>query len=57
MGRYNIERTDSQIEEQLNKAMEAEALGTTQFPNCSYEEGVRAALDWLFGKQKEEPID
>lgn len=53
--RYKIERRAEEIDEQLNRAFEAEASGSN-YPGMSYEQGVKYAIDWITGQSEEEPI-
>lgn len=53
--RYKIKRKAEEIDEQLNRAFEAEASGSN-YPGMSYEQGVKYALDWITGQSEEEPI-
>jgi len=46
MQTYSIGQTDEAVDEQLNRAMEAEEEGS-QYPGMSYEQGVEAVLNWL----------
>jgi len=51
-----LKRTKSEIEEQLNKALDALDTGS-KYPGMSYEEGVSAALDWVIGNIDDRPMD
>lgn len=52
---YDIKPEEDQITEQLFKAKEVQA--EPRYPGSSYEEGVVAALQWLFGANPYPPID
>jgi hypothetical protein len=45
-------RTQPQIDEQINKAMQSTAM-----TGMTYEEGVRAALEWVSDITEEEPME
>lgn len=53
---YRIVRSDSEIDECLNKAMEALDTGS-KWPGMSYEEGVEAAIKWLTEEQSLNPME
>ena len=46
----------NEVNEVIDWATQGEANGT-QFPGMSYEEGVRAAIDWMAGNTDERPDD
>ena len=49
-----IERTDEEIEQELNRALEADLH---KWPGQTYVEGVRNALDWVLGHNDTAPMD
>lgn len=51
-----VERSSQEIDEQLNRAAEAEATGDSQYPGMSFEEGVRAGIEWVLGLTDDLPI-
>lgn len=51
-----LDRTDDEINDQLNRAMEQEDAGGSRWPGMSYEQGVSAALNWAIGHIEDEPI-
>ena len=57
MSKYEIKPTDTSIDDVLNKCIEAEAHNRTAFGGMTYEEGVRAGIDWLVGNEEEKPLD
>lgn len=48
--------SSNDIDEQLNLANEGFESGT-KFPGMSYEEGVKAALEWITGVTVIKPMD
>ncbi len=48
--------TEDQIDEQLNLAAAQEEEGGSKWPGMSYEQGVRAAIDWMRGFADEPPM-
>lgn len=56
MSDFVIKRKDAEIYEQLNKATDGINDGS-QYPGMSYEEGIQAFADWLFGYTDEKPFE
>lgn len=54
---YRIKRTDSEIDEQMNWAVVSEESGISAVPGQIYEQGVKAALDWVLGYTDTLPIE
>lgn len=52
-----LARTDSQINEQLNRAIEVVDGGSTNWPGMSYEQGVDNALRWITGQTDDPPME
>ena len=48
--------SEKQIDAQLNLAAEAEEHGT-KWPGMTYEQGVRAGIEWVLGWINEAPMD
>jgi hypothetical protein len=53
---YEVKRSDEEIDELINKCHEQANKGRSKYPGMSFEEGVREALDWVFGDQEENPL-
>ena len=53
---YEIKRNDDDIAHLEAWAIRAMENGT-QYPGMTYEDGVREALDWLFGRSDNSPAD
>lgn len=53
---YKIKVTDKAIDKLLNQCAEAEDDGTTKFPGMTYEQGVKAALEWVTGESDNHPL-
>ena len=51
---YRIKRTAEEIDEQMNRAWEEEDDGS-RYPGMTYEQGVRAAIDWITTDGGDEP--
>ena len=51
-----IVRSDKEIDDVLNKAAEGIEDGSV-YPGMSYEQGIQAFADWLFGDTDDEPFD
>lgn len=56
MNRRTIVRTDAEIDEQLNIAADGINDGS-QYPGMSYEDGIQAFADWLFGYTNDKPFE
>ncbi|WP_153837726.1 hypothetical protein [Bacteroides salyersiae] len=54
---YRIVRTSEEIDELLNQCSESEETGHAHFPSMSYEQGVKAAIEWLCGYVNDHPIN
>lgn len=54
---YAVARTPDEIDEVLNECVEAEAQGHSRYPGMSYEEGVRAGIEWALGLSEAAPFD
>lgn len=52
-----IVRSQTEIERVQNWAIGAMDSGNSKFPGMSYEEGILATLDWLFGMIDDAPDD
>lgn len=51
-----IVRTDKEIDDVLNKAFIGIEDGSV-YPGESYEQGIQAFADWLFGDTEDAPFD
>lgn len=49
-------RTQAEIDEVLNEALESEENGRTRWPGMTYEQGVAAALYWVTGNVEDSPM-
>jgi hypothetical protein len=49
--------TRDQIDDQLNKAAEAEETGQSSWPGMTYEQGVDAAIRWMTGESDDLPME
>lgn len=45
----NTIRTQKQIDDLLNRCLESEETGKSTYPGMSYEQGIKAAIEWLDG--------
>lgn len=53
---YQIKRSEKEIDEVMDKAADAEDSGRTQWPNMTYEQGVRQAIAWIIGDDDVNPM-
>jgi hypothetical protein len=56
-GPINVVRTSDEVDEVLNAVAVKIDQGRSRFPRMTYEEGVRAAIDWLKGDIDDSPIE
>ena len=54
---YTVAKTPDEIDEVLNECVEAEGKGHSRYPGMTYEEGVRAGIEWALGLADEPPFD
>ena len=54
---YSLMRTDLEIDNQRNLAVEQEEEGGSSVPGMTYEQGVRAGIDWLIGNVADLPLE
>jgi hypothetical protein len=52
-----IMRTDDEIDEQMNLAVDSIDAGRSKWPGMSYEQGVDAALRWVRGESEDKPME
>lgn len=57
MANYRVMRIKEEIDNLLNKATEAVDAGKSKYNGMSYEEGIIAALDWVFGNTDDHPLE
>ena len=50
-------RTESEIDDQIERADDVIEVEETLYPDLTYEEGVAAALRWIKGDEKNGPMD
>ena len=48
--------SDEDVNNVLNRCSECEDEGTSQFNGMSYEQGVAAAIRWMLGETKDNPL-
>ena len=53
----NIIRTEQEIFELLDQCNDAVNISTSVYPGMSYEQGVKAAIEWIIGDTDEHPIN
>lgn len=54
---YNLARTDSEIEAQIEEGIWCDDNGVTSFSGLTYEQGVKDALDWVVGNSNDRPLE
>lgn len=53
----SVQRSEDEINDQLDKAIESADTNGSQWPGMSYEQGVQAALRWVTGDEDTGPMD
>lgn len=53
----NIVRSEQEIWDLLNQCAEAEETGSSTYPGMIYEQGIKAAIEWLVGDINDHPIN
>lgn len=53
----NIIRTEQEIWDLLNQCMDSENTGASNYPSMSYEQGIKAAIEWITGDTNDHPIN
>lgn len=54
---YRIARSEEEIDNLLAACVDAVEEGRTQARAMTYEQGVKAAIEWLTVKQRPHPLD
>lgn len=52
---YQVTRSEKEIDSLLNQCLDAQDSGESKYPGMSYEQGIRAAIEWITG-QDENPL-
>jgi hypothetical protein len=50
-------RSQEEVNEQIDRASDNINKGISKYPGMTYEEGIRAAIDWMSGESDELPMD
>lgn len=45
----NVIRTQKEIDDLLNRCVESEESGISEYPGMTYEQGIKAAIEYLEG--------
>lgn len=46
-----------EIDELMNQIAELEERGDTRYPGMTYEQGIKAAIEWITGMSGDHPLD
>jgi hypothetical protein len=52
-----IARSNKQVDDLLNKCSEQEDEGGSAFPGMTYEQGVKAGIEWIMNEDSEYPLE
>lgn len=55
--RYAVKPSNEDIDNQLNTANAWEEKGGSATPGMTYEQGVKAGIEWVIGDKEEMPIE
>ena len=56
MADLEVVRSEEEVNELVGKLIAQQEKGYSKFQGMRYEEGVRAAIDWLVGDTDEDPM-
>jgi len=54
---YFVARKDEEINNLLNACCEQEEQGGSAVPGMSYEQGIKAAIEWLTDEHSDHPLE
>lgn len=54
---YQVMHSDQEIDDLLNDCAEEEGEGTTRFKGMTYEQGIKAAIEWLIDPIFSHPLE
>ncbi len=57
MARYILKRSNKEIDDCLNSAAAWEEKGGSGVPGMTYEQGVKAGIEWAIGDTETHPIE
>lgn len=52
-----IVRTKAEVDKLIDTCIESESEGRSVYPGMTYEQGIRAGIEWLIGETDEYPFD
>lgn len=52
-----IVRTEAEVDELINRCVESEVSGCSEYPGMTYEQGIRAGIEYLTGETDDYPFD
>ncbi len=53
---FSVERTQGEIDNLLDRCINADIEGSS-YPAMTYEEGIKAGIEWITGQIDEYPLD
>ena len=54
--KYDISRTDKEIDDLINRCAEQAGKGRSKYPAMTYEQGIRESLEWITDEDTEDPM-
>lgn len=52
-----VYRSDEEINELLNVCSESESTGRSKYPGMTFEQGIKAGIEWLTDPDAEHPME
>jgi len=56
MKMYEMVRTDEEIDDLIIECMRKANDGRSKYPGMTYEQGIRAAIEWLVDHAEQHPL-
>lgn len=54
---YEVKQTDKEVDNIIDQCADSERDGVSKFPGMTYEQGVRAGIDWVTGNLEGSPLE
>ena len=53
----NVVRKEDEVNTLLDRCMMAEETGNSEYPGMSYEQGIKAGIEWLTSRKADHPLE
>ena len=54
---FSVERPQGEINNLLDRCSDLENQGASLYPGMTYEEGVKAGIEWVLGQTDDHPLE